>query len=143
MQGDAARKATGQDADWRQGGTRSEARPRPGDKRPRGLWPGRGGLGRGEGVRAGPELCSGLRRAQRGWGAGKGGPGVISGSHSGCGLDGGWIGQEAGVRLAPPQEQGGRKEGAGEGLLEEPGWAQRLAALLRAVAGRLKAASQV
>lgn len=68
---------------------------------------------------------------------------MISGSHSGCGLDGGWIGQEAGVRLAPPQEQGGRKEGAGEGLLEKPGWAQRLAALLRAMAGRLKAASQV
>ena len=68
---------------------------------------------------------------------------MIAGSHSGCGLDGGWIGQAAGVRLAPLREQGGQKESAREGRLEEPGWAQRLAALLRAVAGRLKAASQV
>lgn len=45
--------------------------------------------------------------------------------------------------MAPLREQGGQKESAREGRLEEPGWAQRLAALLRAVAGRLKAASQV
>ena len=49
----------------------------------------------------------------------------------------------AGVRLAPLREQGGQKESAREGRLEEPEWAQRLAALLRAMAGRLKAASQV
>ena len=62
---------------------------------------------------------------------------MISGSHSGCRLDGGWgaLGTSAGA---------GRAEGERrEGRLEEPEWAQRLAALLRAMAGRLKAASQV
>ena len=53
----------------------------------------------------------------------------------------GWM--VAGVCLAPLREQGGQKESAREGRLEEPEWAQRLAALLRAMAGRLKAASQV
>lgn len=68
---------------------------------------------------------------------------MIWGARSSCGLDGGWTGQAAGGRLLPSREQGGRKEGVGEGHLEEPGSAQRLAALLRAVADRLKAASQV
>lgn len=68
---------------------------------------------------------------------------MILGARSGCGLDGGWTGQAAGGRLLPSQEQSGRKEGVGEGHLEEPGSAQRLAALLRAMADRLKAASQV
>ncbi|CAN0495690.1 unnamed protein product [Rangifer tarandus platyrhynchus] len=58
-------------------------------------------------------------------------------------LDGGWTGQAAGGRLLPSREQSGWKEGTGEGHLAEPGSAQRLAALLRAVAGRLRAASQV
>nr|CAI9708641.1 unnamed protein product [Rangifer tarandus platyrhynchus] len=73
-------------------------------------------------------------------GAGPGAHSTPAGSER---LDGGWTGQAAGGRLLPSREQSGWKEGTGEGHLAEPGSAQRLAALLRAVAGRLRAASQV